>query len=194
MTDNALRITIASVEIPIAVPKRRPRGAVEIETMGIEIHSSCCRIWFDNECGEVIEFDPVHRRLFGNRPLTDLPHFPQVFRFMAEQYAANRGNHLGEFVRPMLIAMERDLAERDGACVYFAQADDRVKIGWSKQVASRIAQLQTGCPSPLKLLGVIPGARGLERQLHERFAGLRLTGEWFRAAPELLDHIATVTT
>lgn len=193
MNDTALRIAIASVQIPISVPRRRPRGAVEIEMMGIEIHSGCCRVWFGQDCGDVIEFEPGNRRLFGNRALTDLPYFPQVFRFMTEQYVANRTGHLGEFVRPFIVAMERDLATKDGSCVYFAQADDRVKIGWSKHVASRLAQLQTGSPTPLKLLGAIPGARAAERRLHEQFAHLRLTGEWFRAAPELLDHIAQAT-
>jgi hypothetical protein len=85
---------------------------------------------------------------------------------------------------------EADLAVQDGSNVYFVAAGSRVKIGWSKKVAARMAQLQVGSPEPLKLLGVMPGGRLAEKRLHERFAASRLSGEWFDATPELLAFVA----
>lgn len=81
--------------------------------------------------------------------------------------------------------------------IYFVQTgvydDDPVKIGMADSVSARLAQLQTGSPWPLRLLGVVPGGAVEERDLHRRFAHLRLRGEWFEGAPELLAAIAEMT-
>lgn len=77
--------------------------------------------------------------------------------------------------------------------VYVIQARGRaaVKIGYAKDIAKRLRQLQTGSPAKLKLIAVIPGDRDVERGLHDRFADHRLHGEWFhKSAPGLLDLIA----
>jgi hypothetical protein len=75
--------------------------------------------------------------------------------------------------------------------VYFVRAgpDGPVKIGLARDVARRLKTLQTASPVPLLLLGVVPGDAKVERQLHRRFAGSRLRGEWFTPSPELLAHI-----
>lgn len=80
--------------------------------------------------------------------------------------------------------------------VYFIQAGlhlGPIKIGLARNVSQRIRELQTGNPARLYLLG-LTYARGyeasrLERELHRRFAPLRLSGEWFRAAPMLFEEI-----
>ena len=82
--------------------------------------------------------------------------------------------------------------------VYFVRAGDLpvVKIGWSTDVARRVAELQTANAAQLRLLASMPGTLVTERTLHERFsyARSREDGEWFDlgSAPELLVTINTL--
>ena len=71
--------------------------------------------------------------------------------------------------------------------VYFILAGDRIKIGYSQDPRKRLLDMQVGSPVELTLLHVIScptrsHQRLVERQLHEKFAALRVHGEWFRAA------------
>lgn len=71
-----------------------------------------------------------------------------------------------------------------------------VKIGISSDINGRMPGIQNGNPRPLSLLGVLPfidrlAARDGERDLHERFADHRLSGEWFDPDPTLLSYIGT---
>lgn len=71
--------------------------------------------------------------------------------------------------------------------IYFATiGTGTVKIGFAKNVAGRIAIMQSDSPFPVTLLGVVPGSRADERKLHELFAEERERGEWFRGTDELL--------
>lgn len=76
--------------------------------------------------------------------------------------------------------------------VYIIQAKDHshpsgghVKIGVSRDPLRRIAELQTGNPHPLLLLGLLASgvtqaeARKVEAEAHTRHAVHRLEGEWF---------------
>ena len=55
-----------------------------------------------------------------------------------------------------------------------------IKIGYTAGNAERrMAQLQTGQPLKLKLLGTIPGEREGEIGLHREFEEFRINGEWF---------------
>ncbi len=64
------------------------------------------------------------------------------------------------------------------------------KIGYTKGTAEqRCAELQIGCPAPLVVLGSVPGSLAMEHALHERFAHLRTTSEWFLADEELATFI-----
>lgn len=76
--------------------------------------------------------------------------------------------------------------------IYFVQPlnGGLVKIGFtSKDVKSRIQELQTGCPDKLTLLGTEPGDEQREASLHVQFADLRVNGEWFRPDVRLMRHI-----
>ncbi len=74
--------------------------------------------------------------------------------------------------------------------IYFAQADGigHIKIGFTdgEDALGRIDTLQTGSPVPIRLLGTIPGSMEDEKNLHRRFAGARVHGEWFQPIAELL--------
>jgi len=68
--------------------------------------------------------------------------------------------------------------------VYFIQFGDRIKIGFTSDLKRRMQVLPHD-----KVLAVIAGTMQDERRCHEKFAHLRLTGEWFSAGPELLTFI-----
>lgn len=75
--------------------------------------------------------------------------------------------------------------DRHPGFVYFLRGGDHVKIGHSRDVEKRRAELQTGNPYQLELLAQVPGSPVDERALHKRFAAERVAGEWFRITPEL---------
>jgi hypothetical protein len=82
----------------------------------------------------------------------------------------------------------------DVAVVYFVQAGDKgpIKIGFSRKFAGvrpRINGIQTGCPWPVYPRRVMEAPRGQadEYDLHQRFARIRLAGEWFHATAELAE-------
>lgn len=68
--------------------------------------------------------------------------------------------------------------------VYFIQAGQHgpIKIGVASNVRKRLAALQTGHHTSLRIIGTVPGDAALERELHQRFAAHRIRGEWFKAA------------
>jgi hypothetical protein len=71
--------------------------------------------------------------------------------------------------------------------VYFVKTKvypQMLKIGKAKDVQRRIAELQTGCPYPLELVGSLKcnserHALGLEQAAHRLFKRSRSRGEWF---------------
>lgn len=79
--------------------------------------------------------------------------------------------------------------------VYFLEAvgTDRVKIGWSTALASRLPSIRCGCPVELRLLGTINGVFEDEGRTHALFAEARIwpNAEWFRLSPAILHHIET---
>jgi hypothetical protein len=80
---------------------------------------------------------------------------------------------------------------RGSAFVYFFQAETGgpIKIGLSGNPNNRLASVQTGHPTKLRMLSVVEGGSKTERELHSRFAHLRLEGEWFAPAEELIEFI-----
>lgn len=76
--------------------------------------------------------------------------------------------------------------------VYFIRrsGDGAIKIGYSRDVARRIATLQTGCPDALTLAGLmVGGTKADEWNLQQRFRALWVQGEWFKQADELLEYV-----
>lgn len=85
-------------------------------------------------------------------------------------------------------------AMRDGRCyVYFiAGSGTPIKIGMSSAPYERLAALQTAHWSRLEILALMEGGLLLEAEMHQRFAALRLEGEWFARTLELERHIEQV--
>lgn len=66
--------------------------------------------------------------------------------------------------------------------VYLIRSDEGMyKIGISRNPNKRIAQLQTGNSSPLKLISIFESqnASKIERTLHRRFNYCKVNREWF---------------
>jgi hypothetical protein len=76
--------------------------------------------------------------------------------------------------------------------IYFMQPTDGgpVKIGCSVDVERRHDQLEWHYGKPLALLATLPGDRETEREIHGRFAHLRIgRTEQFRPAADLMEFI-----
>ena len=104
-----------------------------------------------------------------------------------------------EYLAPDELAA-RKRAQRRAKVVYYVRQGDYIKIGYASNLRQRIrgisesrntrpADLETG---PVELLATHLGGVEAESAMHELFKHLRVSGEWFQAAPELLDHIARV--
>lgn len=66
-----------------------------------------------------------------------------------------------------------------------------VKIGRSKNVLTRLRNLQTGTFGQLVIGALEPGGSKREAELHKQFSGLRRQGEWFACNKELSEHMLT---
>lgn len=75
--------------------------------------------------------------------------------------------------------------------VYFIQEvyNGFIKVGHSRRPTERLAACQTGNPRELHLIGMMPGGRGLERTLHQRFREHHMQGEWFAPGDDLVAFI-----
>jgi Meiotically up-regulated gene 113 len=80
-------------------------------------------------------------------------------------------------------------ADGEWGHTYFIRRGDAIKIGHSAVPRERIRDLQVAFPDKLKVLVIAPNTLISEADAHKRFAHLRLSGEWFRVAPELLEFI-----
>lgn len=92
----------------------------------------------------------------------------------------------------MSAAQADDYARFNGEMkVYFVQESGTgaVKIGTSKQLRNRLAELSRILPYEIKLLAAVDGGRETEWTIHNRFEQARIRGEWFRPVPELLAYI-----
>lgn len=81
-------------------------------------------------------------------------------------------------------------AKSIGSCVYFFECVGRVKIGVAGDVADRLKKLQTGCPYPITIIGLMSGGPLEEKGLHERFRNYRVQREWFRFSNEIQKFVA----
>lgn len=76
--------------------------------------------------------------------------------------------------------------------IYFIQEEQRraIKIGYTAgDPLDRMADLQTGNPDTLNLIGVTSGTTKKEGKLHDVFSPEHIRGEWFKPSTRLLNHI-----
>lgn len=72
--------------------------------------------------------------------------------------------------------------------VYFVQAGEGgpVKIGTTKDIKTRLIDIQIGCWVEIRLLAELPGNATSEAAFHRRFEEHWIRGEWFRPHEELM--------
>lgn len=83
----------------------------------------------------------------------------------------------------------RGLVRRYEGWIYVVQwenDEETVKIGFSCDLKSRLADFLTYSPHSLKVLKVFRGDQSEEKLLHEKFHAARCSGEWFALSPSLL--------
>lgn len=79
------------------------------------------------------------------------------------------------------IAPDQDLKQSGRGKVYFLECCGCIKIGFTEgHPPARMAQLQPGCPFPLRLWAVAKGRLREEQAFHKQFHAKRLLCEWFR--------------
>jgi hypothetical protein len=71
--------------------------------------------------------------------------------------------------------------------VYFIRFGDRIKIGFTTSVTTRMKNLPHD-----EILALVPGTLSTERMYHKQFDAIRITGEWFDNDPRLTDFIKTL--
>lgn len=81
-------------------------------------------------------------------------------------------------------------ARRRHGSLYFIQVGDAgpIKIGRGKNPRKRLAALQTGNPHRLRIVATTPDGF-TEQWWHGKFSHLRMEGEWFEPADELINAI-----
>lgn len=86
----------------------------------------------------------------------------------------------------------------DSTYMYFMRSGDYIKVGISNNPERRRRELldplnDTAMPDDwngeIQLIAHVPGNRATEMSVHQDFAHLRVKGEWFRAAPELIEEM-----
>lgn len=84
---------------------------------------------------------------------------------------------------------------RDQFNIYFIKPIGQtgpIKIGISSDPVRRLAEFGGWSPVPLELIGSVSGTWHDEQFLHDCLASHHLHGEWFNAAPAVLDATAMV--
>ena len=77
--------------------------------------------------------------------------------------------------------------------IYFIVGGPFVKIGHTtRSIFTRMKCLQTCNPYRLKLVLIVDGTIGHERELHRKFSDLRAVGEWFRHEEPLASYISGI--
>lgn len=88
-----------------------------------------------------------------------------------------------------VIAARQQLAALHRPVVYYVRFGDRIKIGWTNNLSSRLEDLPYD-----EVLATEPGGLEVERARHKQFRALHACGEWFHAREPLLSHAATTGT
>jgi hypothetical protein len=79
--------------------------------------------------------------------------------------------------------------------IYLLKSDHGYKIGKTKRLPERIKHFDIKLPYPVELIHTITtdDMKRAETQLHERFAGARINGEWFNLKPDDVAYITALS-
>lgn len=110
-----------------------------------------------------------------------------IWKKLADAHHEIANVFVDEMIRPIDPATAR-------ACVYFIQGEDGgpIKIGFTRYLPGRLADLQASSPARLRVVAASEGGRDVEGVLHDRFAKHRLHGEWFAPYEELVAFVESI--
>lgn len=159
-----------------------PRCRTSITTWHRDPELCTFRVTRSRECGEKADItQPMPLCIEHHQALTFAFITPNALERYATEQQRERAHRLHELE-------QRDAEDGIGTnVVYYIRRDTRIKIGTTCNLTQRMLDLQ-----PDEILAVEPGSYELEHRRHEQFAHLRVRGEWFTPALDLLDHIAAV--
>lgn len=131
---------------------------------------------------------------WGNVPMMELGEVPSRFGLRDESELAMMLQTVAESYDPQIklvfesAPVSVSVKIKPAIKTYFIQTQDgtAVKIGRTAvAVKKRLQSLQTSSPTLLRVVLVLDGDH--EQFLHRRFQAHRLSGEWFRAVPEIVE-------
>lgn len=112
-------------------------------------------------------------------------HIIRVLARSLELTRQSRREHVVSNNAPLPAPIDDAIAEVDHApVVYYVRFADRVKIGTSTNLRSRLSALPHD-----EVLAVEPGGVDVERRRHAQFCADRIIGEWFDMSDALKAHI-----
>lgn len=94
--------------------------------------------------------------------------------------------HINKFCGDRKTLMAISAADRN--VVYYMRLGNRAKIGTSRNLKRRLAEI-----NPEDCMAYELGDRTIEITRHKQFAHLRVSGEWFELADDLVRHVNTLT-
>jgi hypothetical protein len=80
------------------------------------------------------------------------------------------------------------MARRHGASpamqvVYFIATGGKIKVGYTRDLETRVSHIQTTSPEQVSLIGALPGGPYLERTIHAELVSFISHREWFHDTP-----------
>lgn len=125
----------------------------------------------------------------------------KVKQVSIEKFLGDHGYALGDFkwetrkVKAAKIPPWESVGKGDHELVYFMEAigSNRIKIGITDSLHSRLTLVKTYSPFPVVIIGCMYGYRELEDEIHHKFRHIRKNGEWFEGTQELRNYIDHVT-
>lgn len=171
---------------PCSEPPRLPDdGSDDASALCVKHHNQFLDLAFDELMDSERKTDAMRREYLARlwSAVGEMPRQSALeIAARIKQYEALNGN-------TTQTAYDYVRNEDPTSVVYFVRVGDRIKIGTTVNLKNRLRALTL---SEKNVAATQPGSRHEEADLHWRFRHLRLEGEWFRAAPELLEYIATM--
>jgi hypothetical protein len=94
-------------------------------------------------------------------------------------YSEHKNKEYYDSMAYCFIKQPKTIDKKDDLYLIHDETFDTLKIGRSKNPKSRLTQLQCATSNTLNILYIINGCGNKEKELHKKYAGLRLASEWF---------------
>lgn len=116
-------------------------------------------------------------------------HLREVYEFASDLVTERWDAGVREYVSGLHDTFKppRVVRQPKSGWVYFVKFGDRIKVGYSTDPRKRLSSVPHD-----ERIGCVPGTLEDEAAWHDLLRDFRITGEWFRAEPEVLATIRRV--